>query len=104
MAWSSASPEWRKSNPEWIRGVGLICGANLIRLDLPQRGLGKTGKFPITTEKRSSILVVCFLELYFLAIYFDRIKFLTCLLRIAIVVLVLACWCTKSRLVDLGFN
>ena len=99
MVWYSPSPEWRKSNPEWIEvlvrfgtgpsgwtylgGVGLICGAGPIGLGLPQRGLGETGKSPNTTVKHHRVIVVCILVLYSIAIYIHRIKLLINLCMVA---------------------
>ena len=47
----------------YLGGVGLICGAGPIGLGLPQRGLGETGKSPITTVKHHRVIVfvlLCF--------------------------------------------
>ena len=65
---------------------GLICGAGPIGLGLPQRGLGKTGKSPNTTVKHHCVIVVCLFVLYSIAIYIPRIKLLTCLCMIAIII------------------
>ena len=62
----------------YLGGVGLIRGAGLIRLGLPQRGLGETGKSPNTTVKHHCVIVVCSLvftisTFTFLATYLCRI-------------------------------
>ena len=78
---------WSRS--KWLdlpRRCWLNCGAGPIWLGLPQRGLGETGKSPITTVKHRRVIVVCLLVLYYIAIYIPCIKLLICLCMIAFII------------------
>lgn len=70
----------------YLGGVGLICGAGLICLSLPQRGLRETSKSPNTTVKHHRVIVVCLLVLYYIVIYISCIKLLICLCMIAFII------------------
>ena len=58
----------------YLGGVGSICGAGPTWLGLPQRGLGETGKSPITTVKHHCVFVVCSIVFYFLQFTFIELN------------------------------
>ena len=80
---------WFGLEPVQVVGLtseeGLIRGAGPIGLDLPQRGLGETGKSPNTTIKHHRVIVVCSLCFTLLQFIFLEFILLACLCLFAII-------------------